>query len=151
MERERFGFYFGILRKRSATFSKLFQRVELARRENPEFKGVLLYGGQTKKLTPTTDLDMILVGNISAEFEKKFVEDLKKHLDSPIDAYFIFRDPSNMEELRNKVDWHFGGKFDELHDEFFFGSGNTRYILGKSLKKLRRDYARNPYKNKLEQ
>lgn len=73
IEKERLVTYRRALKQRLPVLKSINQTVLEFQAKNPRFKGLILFGGVGKKLTPPTDLDVILVGELVPSEKKEFL------------------------------------------------------------------------------
>jgi len=68
---------------RKEIFSGFSSLVADFRKRNPNFEGVIIFGGVVKKPTPPTDLDFIFVGNLPDSEKKLFCSALHERFGIP--------------------------------------------------------------------
>jgi|GEM_PF-1997251 len=67
-----------VFSSRKEIFSEFSSLVSEYRQKNPEFDGVIIFGGVVKKETSPTDLDFVFVGNLSDKEKSDFCSKLYK-------------------------------------------------------------------------
>lgn len=92
-----------IAKNRRYIIRPLYDLVAYMRKKNPQFWGVILYGGVAKKSTPPTDVDIIFVGKISEEQKKVFLDSFRKKVNlqphpMPVDID-LENNPKHFEKL----------------------------------------------------
>lgn len=63
-----------VAKNRSLVFRGIKSAFEEFSKKNPNLKGVIVFGGATKKTTDPTDLDIILVGDLQTNQKREFLK-----------------------------------------------------------------------------